>query len=180
MRMRKFKSKWVTRNNLANWRRKSSVETVITNPVAGGDNKSGKGNPKDSLKSGSAGSIETEISFEALLNNLPLNAEKVNESNETIATNMIMLAKTYQNDLEEYQLAADTYEDYLKRFPDRLLDGEVYLNLHFCYTKLGNTQLANHYKILLNNKYANTVSVQKLNNPASLDPKTKNPEATKK
>ncbi|MBK9532545.1 MAG: hypothetical protein IPO42_12340 [Chitinophagaceae bacterium] len=175
-----FKSKWGTRNNVDNWRRKSSVETVITNPVAGGDNKSGKGNPKDSLKSGSAGSTETEISFEALLNNLPLTAEKVNESNETIATNMIMLAKTYQNDLEEYQLAADTYEDYLKRFPDRLLDGEVYLNLHFCYTKLGNTQLANHYKILLNNKYANTVSGQKLNNPASLDPKTKNPEATKK
>ena len=175
-----FKSKWGTRNNVDNWRRKSSVETVITNPVAGGDNKSGKGNPKDSLKSGSAGSIETEISFEALLNNLPLTAEKVNESNETIATNMIMLAKTYQNDLEEYQLAADTYEDYLKRFPDRLLDGEVYLNLHFCYTKLGNTQLANHYKILLNNKYANTVSGQKLNNPSSLDPKTKNPEATKK
>jgi tetratricopeptide (TPR) repeat protein len=90
-----------------------------------------------------------------------------------------VLALAYQNDLEEYQLAADTYEAYLKRFPNRLLDGEVYLNLYFCYTKLGLKDKAAYYKDLLNHNYANTVSGQKLNNPSALDPKSKNPEATK-
>lgn len=92
---------------------------------------------------------------------------------------MIILAQAYQNDLEEYQLAADTYEDYLKRFPSRLLEGDVYLNLYFCYTKLGLKDKAAYYKDLLNGNYANTVAGKKLNNPSTLNPKTKNPEATK-
>ena len=173
-----FKSKWGTRINIDNWRRKAAVATVITNPVAGGnDPKNINTNPKGNNTPGNTAT--QEISYDALMNDLPLTEEKVNTSNDIIAVNMIILANAYQNDLEEYQLAADTYEDYLKRFPTRLLDGEVYLNLYFCYTKLGNTQMANHYKNLLNSKYANTTAGQKLNNPASLNPKTKNPEATK-
>ena len=113
------------------------------------------------------------------MKDIPLTEEKLKASNDAIAENMIILAKAYQNDLEEYQLAADTYEDYLKRFPNRLLDGEVYLNLYFCYTKLGQNDKASYYKNLLNSNFAGTASGQKLNNPSSSDPKTKNPEATK-
>lgn len=169
-----FKSRWGNRTNSDNWRRKAAIETVITNPnVPGGDN---KGNPNN--KTG-GDTQSTEISYDELMKDLPFTEEKINASNDIIATNMIDLAKAYQNDLEEYQLAADTYEDYLKRFPTRLLEGEVYLNLYFCYTKLGNTGMANHYKDLLNSKYASSVSGQKLNNPGALNPKTKDPEATK-
>jgi len=171
-----FKSRWGNRPNLDNWRRKASIETVIINPVNPGDNKTGKGDLKDNK----TGSTEpTEISYDAMMKDLPFTEEKINASNDIIASNMIDLAKAYQNDLEEYQLAADTYEAYLKRFPTRLLEGEVYLNLYFCYTKLGNQSMANHYKGLLNSQYANSVSGKKLNNPAALNPKTKNPEATR-
>ncbi|MEP7238779.1 MAG: tetratricopeptide repeat protein, partial [Ferruginibacter sp.] len=173
-----FKSKWGTRTNSDNWRRKAAAETVITNPAnPSGANKNAPGDPKN--KGTNASSQPEEISYDLLIKDLPFTEEKINASNDIIATNMIDLAKAYQNDLEEYQLAADTYEDYLKRFPTRLLDGEVYLNLYFCYTKLGNTSMAAHYKDLLNSKYANSTAGQKLNNPSSLNPKTKNPEATK-
>ena len=173
-----FKSKWGNRVNLDNWRRKAAAETVINNatPVAG-DNKSGKGNTKSNGKNAAAPT--EEISYDVLLKDIPLTEEKMNASNDIIAVNMIILASAYQNDLEEYQLAADTYEDYLKRFPNRLLDGEVYLNLYFCYTKLGLTDKAAFYKNLLNNKYASSISAQKLNNPAALNPKTKDAAATK-
>ena len=171
-----FKSKWGNRNNLDNWRRKAATEASINknnNTAAGGKNTdlNNKGN--------TASTAPVEISYDELMKDLPLTEEKIIASNETIAVNMIELAKAYQNDLEEYQLAADTYEDYLKRFPNRLLDGEVYLNLYFCYTKLGDKNKANQYKNLLNSKYANSKSGQKLNNPGALDPKVKNPEATK-
>jgi tetratricopeptide (TPR) repeat protein len=174
-----FKSKWGNRNNLDNWRRKSAPETVIANPSipVAGDNKSGKSNTK--AGSNNAGASSEEISYEILIKDIPLTEEKMNESNSIIAVNMIILASAYQNDLEEYQLAADTYEDYLKRFPNALLDGEVYLNLYFCYTKLGLKDKAAYYRDLLNRNYAKTVSGQKLNNRAALDPKAKNPEATK-
>ena len=171
-----FKSRWGNRTNSDNWRRKAAIETVINNPNVPGGNKTGTGNPDN--KTG-AGTASAEISYDELMKDLPFTEEKINASNDIIATSMIDLAKAYQNDLEEYQLAADTYEEYLKRFPTRLLEGEVYLNLYFCYTKLGNTGMARHYKDLLNSKYASSVSGQKLNNPGALNPKTKNPEATK-
>ena len=177
-----FKSKWGTRNNVDNWRRKAGTETVIGNtvkPGAGDNGKGGKdaGKPGDKNAGASAGA--EDISYESLMKDIPLTEERVKASNDAIAENMIILAKAYQNDLEEYQLAADTYEDYLKRFPNRLLDGEVYLNLYFCYTKLGQNDKASYYKNLLNSNFASTVSGQKLNNTFSSDPKIKNPEATK-
>ncbi len=175
-----FKSRWGKRNNLDNWRRSASIEAVvITNPGQpdAGDGKSGKGNTKGDGKTASGAS--EEISYDGLMKDLPLTEEKVSASNDVIAENLIVLAKAYQNDLEEYRLAADTYEEYLKRFPTRLLDGEVYLNLYFCYTKLGDKVKAEYYKGLLNGKYGNSPSAQKLNNPAASNPKSKNSEATK-
>lgn len=169
-----FKSVWGNRANLDNWRRKAGMQTTINNPNPG-NNTTGPGDPNTK----GANTQPQDMSYESLMKDIPLTAEKLAASNELIAANMIELAKTYQNDLEEYQLAIDTYEDYLKRFPTRLLDGEVYLGLYYCYTKLGNPSMAARYKDLLNSKFATTKSGQMLNNPSSLNPKTKNPEATK-
>ena len=181
-----FKSKWGTRNNVDNWRRKAAVETVINNPSQGqqGDNGTNPANTKGTTSNGKGGTnaaktAPTEISYEELMKDLPLTEEKLGASNEIVAVNMFDLAKAYQEDLEEYQLAADTYEAYLKRFPARLLDGEVYLNLYFCYTKLGDKNKAAHYKDMLSSQFANSSSGKKLNNPSAIDPKAKNPEVTK-
>ncbi len=174
-----FKSKWGNRPNLDNWRRKAAVETVITNPNNVPGDMGDAGKPKGTGKDTVAKTQETELSIEAMMNAIPVTEEKLNASNDIIAVNMIILAQGYQNDLEEYQLAADTYEAYLVRFPDRLLDGEVYLNLYFCYTKLGDPVKAAYYKGLLDSKYASSKSAQKLNNPSAYNKKEKNPEATK-
>jgi len=137
------------------------------------------GNSKDSLKNTTT--QPEDISFDGLMKNLPLTKEKLAESNETLASNMFDLAQLYQNELEEYQLAANTYEEYLQRFPDRLLDGEVYLALYFCYTKLGDKSKSDLYKGLLNSKFADSKSGQLLNKPASSSgPQAKNPEVTKR
>ena len=174
-----FKSKWGPRTNVDNWRRKAATEAVINNPVKPvgiGDVKPGGTNPKPGGKN--AGAATEDVSYETLMKDVPLTEEKLAASNDAIAENMIILAKAYQNDLEEYQLAADTYEEYLKRFPNRLLDGEVYLNLYFCYTKLGLKDKAAHYKDLLNSNFAKTASGQKLNNPSAGNSKIKDSEAT--
>jgi outer membrane protein assembly factor BamD (BamD/ComL family) len=176
-----FKSRWGKRANVDNWRRKAATEGVINNttPVAVGDNKGdAKSNGKNAGGSPNVAGA-AEITYDVLMKDIPLTEERVKESNDIIAVNMFILAQAYQNDLEEYQLAADTYEDYLKRFPGRLLEGDVYLNLYFCYTKLGLKDKAAYYKDLLNRNYANTVAGKKLNNPSALNPKTQNPEATK-
>jgi len=172
-----FKTKWGNRANGDNWRRKSAVpDNIATNPP--GTTLDAKGNVVP--VSTNTGNTQTaDISYDALITNVPLTEEKLSASNEIIATNMLELAKLYQNELEEYGLAAATYEDYLTRFPSRLQDGEVYLGLYYCYIKLGNKEKADYYKGLLDRRFANSKSAQVLNNPSSLNPKTKNPEATK-
>jgi tetratricopeptide (TPR) repeat protein len=168
-----FKTVWGKRINVDNWRRKSALDQLNnvklnTNLL---DSKKGTENVKEVA--------ENDISVEALLLQLPTTPEKLGNSNDVIAGSLLDLAKAYQNDLEDYAQAAITYEDYLQRFPNRLLDGEVYLNLFYCYNKLGNIAKADFYKNLLNQKFNNSRFAQMVNNPAALNPKTKNPAATK-
>ncbi|MBK8520242.1 MAG: tetratricopeptide repeat protein [Chitinophagaceae bacterium] len=175
-----FKSRWGRRINTDNWRRNAAAEAVNNqNQQAGGGDKGGTKPGEKNAGGVPNTSGAAEITLDVLMKDIPLTEERIKESNDVIAVNMIILAQAYQNDLEEYQLAADTYEAYLKRFPNRLLEGDVYLNLYFCYTKLGLKDKAAYYKDLLNSNYANTLAGKKLNNPSSLNPKTKDPEATK-
>jgi TolA-binding protein len=173
-----FKSKWGNRANLDNWRRKSSMETSIKTPVAGNDTKLAKGGNLQ-VKDDKTNVQPEDINYDNLAKDIPLTAEKINASNDIIADNMFELAQLYQNELEEYKLAASTYEDYLQRFPDSLREGKIYLGLYYCYTKLGNNERADYYKNLLNSKFANSKSGKMLNNPSALNPKTKDPEVTK-
>jgi tetratricopeptide (TPR) repeat protein len=166
-----FKSRWGNRINADNWRRKSALEQTI---------KSITGPDLDNTKAKAAeNKVPTEISYDALMQDLPLTPEKLDSSNTVLAVNLLALAKLYQNELEDYEEAIKTYEAYLQRFPNKLADGEIYLGLYYCYNKLGNTERASYYKNLLNTKFANTKAWQMVNTPAALNPKTKDPEATK-
>jgi tetratricopeptide (TPR) repeat protein len=165
-----FKSRWGNRVNTDNWRRKSSQDNALKNATA--NNQATAGNTKTTLP-------PTEINYNTLMEALPLTPQKLDSSNTILATNLLALAKLYQNELEDYEEAIKTYEAYLQRFANKLADGEVYLGLYYCYNKLGNAERANYYKNLLNTKFANTKAWQMVNTPAALNPKTKNPAATK-
>ena len=166
-----FKNNWGGRINADNWRRKASLDQTIKNAA---------NNIATTIAANQAGTplLPTEITYEALMQNLPLTAEKTDSSNNILADNLLSLAKLYQGELEDYEEAIKTYEDYLKRFPGKLADGEVYLGLYFSYNKIGNTERANYYKNLLRTQFASSKAWQMVSNPAALNPKTKNPQAT--
>jgi len=171
-----FKSKWGTRANVDNWRRKSALDKTVT----GTPNKTtGTGTGTSNTPGNTAATQPAEITYEGLMQNLPLTAEKTDSSNALISTNLLALAKLYKDELEDYEEAIKTYEEHLQRYPTRLADGEIYMGLYYCYNKLGNAERANYYKNLLNTKFSNTKAWKMVNTPAALDPKTKNPEATK-
>lgn len=169
-----FKSKWGTRANADNWRRKAALDKGISsspNKTMGAGNNNTPGN--------AALQQPAEITYEGLMQNLPLTAEQTDSSNNIISSSLLGLAKLYKDELEDYEEAIKTYEEHLQRYPDKLADGEIYLGLYYCYTKLGNTEKANYYKGLLNKKYSGSKAWKMVNTPGALDPKTKNPEATK-
>lgn len=175
-----FKSNWGTRVNVDNWRRKAAIDQVVKNGSGNTNTPAGTtGSTTSGTSTGNNNSPAAEINYEAMLQRLPLTPEKTDSSNALIATNLLSLAKVYQSDFEDYEEATKTYEEYLRRFPNKLADGEVYLGLYYCYNKLGNTAKADYYKNLLNSKFANTRSWQMLNNPAALGDKTKSPQITK-
>ncbi len=169
-----FKAKWGKRENVDNWRRKSgsAIKQNLNNNVD---------DPLDNKNVPVTVAKTIDSSYNGLMSNLPLTPEQMDSSNIIIAESLIKLARLFQNNLEDYSEAINTYENYLQRFPDKLLDGEVYLSLYFCYTKLGNTAKAEYYKNLLTSKFSGSTSAKKATNPSfTEDPNVKNPLVTKR
>lgn len=169
-----FLSKWGKRPNADNWRRLKAVNTTV--PASpGGD----LGNPDAPAPlPGNEAPDAAQLSVASLLLNLPLTPEKLDSSNKIIEVNMLELAKVFQNDLEEYQMAVNSYEDYLEKFPAARGEAEAYLGLYYCYSKLGNTAAAARYKTMLTTNHANSDAAKLVTNPSLLNPNMKSEETT--
>ncbi|MEO6836786.1 MAG: tetratricopeptide repeat protein [Ginsengibacter sp.] len=179
-----FKSVWGKRKNVDNWRRVSSADqnasfnqnqsnSVEGDPMAP-QSQSQSGKEKISLGIPS----QDDISIEGLLANVPLTKSAMDTSNSKIARSLFQLGKNYQELLEDYKSAIETYLNSLKRFPDSLYNGELYLNLSYCYRKIGNLQQADFYKNLLLNKFQKTVYAQYVLHPDSFNPSQKDTVAS--
>lgn len=174
-----FRSKWGKRENVDNWRRRAAMDAALANGLNGNIDIDAP-NP-DSLKGNFTGdSKPLEYSYDGLMANVPITDEQKDSSNSSIATAYVKLAKLFQFELEDYNEAIRTYDEYLTRFPDRLLDGEIYLGLYYCYSKIGNESKAAYYKNLLSSKYAGSLSAKKVNNPSEAQPDKKNPVVTQR
>lgn len=187
-----FKSVWGKRQNTDNWRRASSGGITSNAGNAPGNDPSGQANglntnvdidqPLDSSNTGQkrpeAIPAQVDISVQGLLANVPLTKEKMAVSNTKVSASLFELGKKYQNLLEDYGAAVETYERSLQRFPDSLYKGELYLNLSYCYRKLGNFQKAEYYKNLLLHKFEKSKYAQFVIHPESMDPSKKDTAAT--
>ncbi len=173
-----FKSKWGNRINVDNWRRKAAMDLTIRGNNGNAPAGTGKNAATGSNGNGNATAQQADVSYETLMQQLPLTPSLLDSSNALIASNLLSLAKLYQSELEDYEEAIKTYEDYLRRFPAKTDNAEVYLGLYYCYNKLGNKEKAEYYKNLVNTKYVNTKAWQILNTPNALN--TKSTEITKK
>ncbi|MBA2562928.1 MAG: tetratricopeptide repeat protein, partial [Chitinophagaceae bacterium] len=195
-----FKSKWGKRPNVDNWRRAAASEVGGVNAVANNkatdlnnnnvnNNIVTSGDVDDvtpineaapSLVPTNNVGIISNISYDGLLENLPTTDEKLKASHTLLSNALFQLGKLYQNTLEDYGIAAETYETSLQRYPDSLYGGELYMNLSYCYQKLGDISKSNHYKNLLNGKFRESKFAQIINNPKAETVSKKNTEATKR
>jgi tetratricopeptide (TPR) repeat protein len=193
-----FKRKWGKRQNADNWRRASSSGNAVadvrgtTNAFANPDDSSANNNQlnqsSDPLLAATMNSaavpvpipVQTDLSVEGLLANVPVTKEKLDESNNKISKSLFQLGKDYQNLLEDYSAAIEAYEKSLKRFPDSLYAGELYLNLSYCYRKLGDIAQADYYKNLLIHKFDKSKFTQLALHPEAMEPSKKDPAATKR
>ena len=133
-----FRGKWGERANVDNWRRQGAINRQ--NPALSNIDNSGA--------SSAAGSIDktASISFESLLENVPLTEPKMNESNKVIVDALYTLAQTFTNKLEDYPSAIHAYEEILRRFPNTANKEEILFNLANAYGKVGDKEKADFYK----------------------------------
>ena len=184
-----FKRTWGKRQNVDNWRRISSRNASNVNNSPGNDpsannQSNGLAADEDSadnlIKRPETVPVQEDISVEGLLANVPLTKEKMDVSNTKVSTSLFQLGKSYQGLLEDYSAAVEAYERSLQRFPDSLYNGELYLNLSYCYRKLGDLQKSEYYKNLLLHKFEKSKYVQFAIHPESMDPSKKDTAATRR
>jgi tetratricopeptide (TPR) repeat protein len=199
--LNEFKKLWGKRENVDNWRRISSADK---NLVAAQGGRNAQQPSQDQLQTGDIDPlspenmtkasvidgdetgiavesyIQQDISVSGLAANIPLTPEAIDSSNKKIAISLFQLGKNYQVLLEDYQAAIEEYEYSLERFPDSLYNGEIYMNLFYCYNKLGNTAKADHYKNLLLKSYAGSRFADFVHNPEKFDPTKKDEAGTKR
>ncbi len=166
-----FKSRWGQRPNADNWRRQSAISrqnpgvTTIDNgatSTAANDNKT------------------TDISYEGLLQNVPLTDQQMNESNNTVREALYTLAQTFTNKLEDYPSAIKAYEELLRRFPNSNYTEEILFNLANAYQKTGDKEKADFYKRTLITSSPNGKLAKLIQNPALAKNNVQSSPATKK
>lgn len=180
-----FRSKWGKRTNADNWRRSGAASTgnnqaknVPSSNNNGGDVDS-PNEPNQTDDINNPGNVAADISYGGMMNNLPVTEEKLKISNSLISNSIFELGKLYQDKLEDYHAAVETYESSLTRYPDSLYGGEIYMNLSYCYQKLGDLAKSVYYKNLLVSRFKESRFANQVLNPHPVNPSAKNDEATK-
>lgn len=170
-----FRSKWGKRSNVDNWRRKTASEATIGKNLNGNIDIDAKPIGNDGKGDRAVPKVD-EYSFESMLANVPVSKEMIDSSNGNIAKNLYAAAKIFQNELEDYDRAILTYENYVKRFPNDPKLSDIYYNLAYCYSKIPDEIKASYYRNLVKTQFAGSDEAKKIANPNAFIPNQKNPE----
>lgn len=154
-----FKSKWGNRPNVDNWQ----VSSIMKNTMLPGRNNGGFGPDSAARATGKTG-----IDYKSLFNNLPLTPPKMKKSMDSIENALFLLGKTYQEGIQDYQSAVNTYDSLLSKFPETHYREESLLNLYYCYTKLGDTANAARILDLMKQKFPRSPFTARAVNPDSV------------
>lgn len=138
-----FKGRWGNRPNDDNWRRISAISKGTAGPV----------NDPGLRSSRVPGTDATDLSYEALLKNVPLTPMQLNASNEAIQAATMELSTVYMEGLEDYPTVIQTLEAFLERFPNAAKRSEALFQLYYSYTKVGDVAKADNILKLLQEKY---------------------------
>ncbi len=152
-----FRQKWGTRPNVDNWRRKTATDKItIKKDLANTDDK----------QKGITGFDAHEPTNADLASKLPLTEELMKKSNDNIAKALLGNGKTFEDKLEDYPAAIDSYEELNRRFAKSNYTDEALFNLVYSYNKTGNPTKADSCKAVLQQQYKGSKWLSTLSNPS--------------
>jgi TolA-binding protein len=167
-----FKAKWGNRPNVDNWRRGSTIiagnnSNQVISQQGQGDNSKGQ--------NGQSGGV----TFDNLYSSLPLTAELLQKSNDSLQNALFAMGKVYVQEIEDCQQGTATFEQLRSNFPDFNKMDEVLFNLYYCYNKNGETGKAAAIKKLMADKFTASNFTAIVTTGKDPQSKSANTEATK-
>ncbi len=177
-----FKQRWGARPNVDNWRRSAILRSGTAIGVANSaitDKASAAGTATSGTPSTDINQIysPTDITFDALSTNLPVDATKLSESNKSVNEAMLTKGRALQNNIEDLPEAVKVYEALLARISENDMAQEVMFNLIYCYNKLGETAKADALRKRMNAEFKDGEFTKRMNTP-NLGRENGNPAAT--
>ena len=134
-----FKKRWGNRPLADNWRRSQTGPLAANQPLSPEDE---NGNPIGTT----AGKTSDSTNAKSLAAGLPLTPDELLKSNIIVEDAYYDLGKLYNDQLDNTELAVETYDTLLNRYPQHPHKQEVIYSLYIWHTKLGHTALAAKYK----------------------------------
>ncbi|MBW8685171.1 type IX secretion system periplasmic lipoprotein PorW/SprE [Chitinophaga rhizophila] len=135
-----FKKRWGNRPLADNWRRTQGAAISANQALQPEDE---NGNPIG----GEANKVSGDsASARSLAAGLPLTPDDLLKSNVIVEDAYYDLGKLYNDQLDNTELAIETYDTLLNRYPQHPHKTEVVYSLYIWHTKLGHTALAAKYK----------------------------------
>ena len=122
----------------------------------------------------------SEITYDALLANLPLTEDQLQSSNNKIVEALFSTGQQFQNELEDYYAAIEAYETLNRRFPDNTHLEEALFGLYYCYNKVGKKFSADSAHTVLDTKFKEGKFTKLLNNPVTTKTKQQPEDAATK
>jgi outer membrane protein assembly factor BamD (BamD/ComL family) len=171
-----FKTRWGTRSNIDDWRRYTSQINASSalnraNPDIdiAGNKRTAQVNYQEPL----------EITYDVLYDKIPLTAEKMQRSKDSVSNALLALGVIYIQELENCSAGTVPLEELRNNYPLFAKMDEALFNLYYCYSKNGETAKAATIKKIMEQQYPGsnyTSIVSTGKNPNSQSQKS---EATK-
>jgi outer membrane protein assembly factor BamD (BamD/ComL family) len=160
-----FRNKWGNRPNVDNWRRASAASAAVNMQK----NNRGVPNPGDVGTAGNAGDEQASLTYEALMQNVPLTQDQQQTRTDSIGNARFLLGKAYMEGLEDYPAAIATLEEFIQQFTYSSFVPEALFYLRYCYTKTGNTARAEEIAAQLKQQFPGTEFDKKVSRNISED-----------
>ncbi len=154
-----FAKRWGMRKLEDNWRRsnKQIGFSDFDNPTPFNDSDK---QAKDSLEN--APKMRDKLSY---LKDIPLTDSMMLASNTKIVEAYYELGGIYKEQLKNYEKAAETYDELLKKYPKNKHELECYYQLYRIYLSMKEKEKAKKYKDIFLNNYPNSEYTQIIKNP---------------
>jgi len=167
---RQFQAKWGKRPNVDNWRRLAAVEALLD-----AASQAVPGAPGDPVKPAIGKSPEPEaaagpqdISFDGLMDGLPLTDSLRERAHENIQASLLELGTTFREDLDMCRESVVHLTNLLDRYPQTTLMETVLFQLCTCLRQTGDMARFDFYRRELSSRFGRSPLLALLENPAGV------------